>query len=79
MITENSLKYTVTYAKAGDKTEKQVEKAMLSTYDDKDVDNVQQITVTYVDNDINSATKGESFVGNVNICLLYTSPSPRDN
>ena len=61
LITDNSITYTVTYAKAGDTSPSQpLTTSMVSGYS-KTSKQTQNLTVTYEDNDNDSFTKGQTF------------------
>lgn len=69
LLTDNHVKYTVTYAKEGAKTAVDVTENMVEGYD-KQVTEEQNLTVTYVDNDENSYTKGEDKTETLNVTLI---------
>ena len=69
LLTDNHVKYTVTYAKEGAKTAVDVTENMVEGYD-KQVTEEQNLTVTYTDEDENSYTKGEDKTETLNVTLI---------
>ena len=75
IITDNSITYTVTYAKAGDKTPSSpLNPSMVQGYS-KTSKQTQNLKVKYTDNDTASASKGETFETNLSITLENTVSS----
>lgn len=68
IIDDNNIKYTVTYAKEGDKITNTLPSNMVSGYD-KTSEKTQNLTVTYTDNDENSFTNGEDFSADLSVTL----------
>lgn len=68
LITDNSITYTVTYAKAGDKTPETLVESMVTGYNKTNI-NAQTLTVTYTDNDTESYTKGTEFTADLTVTL----------
>ena len=74
IINDNNITYTVTYAKAGAKTPVVLAESMVAGYDKTDIAE-QNLTVTYTDNDSDSATKGESFTATLKVTLNNATTS----
>ena len=74
LINDNNITYTVTYAKAGAKTPVVLAESMVAGYDKTDIAE-QNLTVTYTDNDSDSATKGESFTATLKVTLNNATTS----
>ena len=68
LITDNNITYTVTYAKAGAKTPVVLAESMVAGYNKTDIAE-QNLTVTYTDNDVDSATNGQAFTATLKITL----------
>lgn len=68
LLTDNHVKYTVTYAKAGEKITENLTEDMVAGYNKKTTE-AQNLTVTYTDNDADSYTKGEDKTATLNIVL----------
>ena len=68
IITDNNITYTVTYAKAGAKTPVVLAESMVTGYSKTSVAE-QNLTITYTDNDIDSATNGQSFTATLDVTL----------
>ena len=68
VINDNNITYTVTYAKGGAQTAEPLTADMVSGYSKTSI-NEQNLTVTYTDNDTNSATKGDPFTANLKVTL----------
>jgi hypothetical protein len=68
LINNNSITYTVNYAKAGDKTPNPLSQNMVTGYDKTSVSS-QNLTVTYVDTDTNSATNTKEFTANLTVVI----------
>ncbi len=68
IITDNNITYTVTYAKAGAKTPVVLAESMVTGYSKTNTAE-QNLTVTYTDNDTNSATNGQDFTETLKITL----------
>ena len=68
IITNNNITYTVTYAKAGAKTPVVLAESMVTGYNKTNIAE-QNLTVTYTDNDIDSATNGQSFTATLDVTL----------
>ena len=71
LISDNSLEYTVTYAKAGAKTPVALAEAMVSGYVPEATAD-QNLTITYTDNDVNSFTKGDPFTATLKVKFQNT-------
>ena len=71
LISDNSLTYTVTYAKAGAKTPVALAEAMVSGYVPEATAD-QNLTITYTDNDVNSFTKGDPFTATLKVKFQNT-------
>ena len=71
LITDNNIKYTVTYAKAGAQPQVALAESMVSGYN-KATTTAQNLTITYTDNDSNSYTKGDNFTTNLQVTLMNT-------
>lgn len=71
VISDNSIKYTVTYAKAGAQTPVALDTAMLeaTTPYDKTATTEQTLTFKYTDTDTNSATNGDEFTADLKVTL----------
>ncbi len=68
VINNNSIKYTVTYAKAGEKEAQNLIESMVSGYNENTLE-AQSLTVKYVDEDALSYTNGEEFVDTLTVTL----------
>ena len=68
LINDNNITYTVTYAKAGAKTPVVLAESMVAGYNKTNIAE-QNLTVTYTDNDVDSATNGQSFTATLKITL----------
>ena len=68
IITDNNITYTVTYAKAGAKTPVVLAESMVTGYNKTNIAE-QNLTITYTDNDIDSATNGQSFTATLDVTL----------
>ena len=68
IISNNTIKYTVTYAKAGAQPAVDLSDTMVSGYNPTST-TTQNLTVKYTDNDENSSTKGDTFTTTLNITL----------
>ena len=68
MINDNNITYAVTYAKAGAKTPVVLAESMVTGYSKTSVAE-QNLTITYTDNDIDSATNGHSFTATLDVTL----------
>ena len=68
LINDNNITYTVTYAKAGAKTPVVLAESMVTGYSKTSVAE-QNLTITYTDNDIDSATNGQSFTATLDVTL----------
>ena len=68
LINANSIKYTVTYAKAGAKTPTALTESMVAGYNKESITD-QNLTITYTDTDTNSATNGQNFTANLKVTL----------
>ena len=71
LITDNSIKYTVTYAKAGAQSPIALAESMVSGYN-KATTTAQNLTITYTDNDSNSYTNGDNFTASLQVTLMNT-------
>ena len=69
LINDNNITYTVTYAKAGTKTPVVLAESMVAGYNKTNIAE-QNLTVTYTDNDVDSATNGQSFTATLDVTLL---------
>ena len=84
IITDNNITYTVTYAKAGAKTPVVLAESMVAGYNKTNIAE-QNLTVTYTDNDIDSATNGKAFTATLKITLsddiesMEISSTPKQN
>ena len=84
IITDNNITYTVTYAKAGAKTPVVLAESMVAGYNKTNIAE-QNLTVTYTDNDSDSATNGQSFTATLKITLsddiesMEISSTPKQN
>ena len=67
LIDDNTITYSVVYAKAGAQTDTLPE-SLLSAYDPTSTI-AQELTVTYIDSDPDSASNGETFTALLNITL----------
>ena len=67
-INDNNITYTVTYAKAGARTPVVLAESMVAGYNKTNIAE-QNLTVTYTDNDVDSATNGQSFTATLKITL----------
>ena len=74
LINDNDITYTVTYAKAGAKSPKALTESMVAGYNKTSVTN-QILTVTYVDSDVTSATKTQTFKTNLKVSLSNPTQS----
>ena len=68
LINDNNITYTVTYAKAGAKTPVVLAESMVAGYNKTNIAE-QNLTVTYTDNDVDSATNGQSFTATLDVTL----------
>ena len=68
LINDNNITYTVTYAKAGAKTPVVLAESMVAGYNKTNIAE-QNLTVTYTDNDVDSATNGQAFTATLKITL----------
>ena len=68
LINDNNIIYTVTYAKAGAKTPVVLAESMVAGYNKTNIAE-QNLTVTYTDNDVDSATNGQAFTATLKITL----------
>ena len=71
LITDNSIKYTVTYAKAGAQSPIALAESMVNGYN-KATTTAQNLTVTYTDNDSSSYTNGNNFTTSLQVTLMNT-------
>ena len=71
LITDNSIKYTVTYAKAGAQSPIALAENMVSGYN-KATTTAQNLTITYTDNDSSSYTNGNNFTTSLQVTLMNT-------
>ena len=71
LITDNSIKYTVTYAKAGAQSLIALAESMVSGYN-KATTTAQNLTITYTDNDSSSYTNGDNFTASLQVTLMNT-------
>ena len=84
IITDNNITYTVTYAKAGAKTPVVLAESMVAGYNKTNIAE-QNLTVTYTDNDSDSATNGKAFTATLKITLsddiesMEISSTPKQN
>ena len=69
LLTDNHVKYTVTYAKEGAKTTADLTESMVAEYNKQSTE-TQNLTVTYTDNDANSYTKGEDQTATLDVTLV---------
>ena len=69
LIDDNTITYTVVYAKAKGKEPEPLTESMVSTFSSTDT-NPQNLTVTYLDNDDNSFTKGENKTATLTVTLV---------
>ena len=69
LINDNNITYTVTYAKAGAKPPVVLAESMVTGYNKTNIAE-QNLTVTYTDNDVDSATNGQSFTATLDVTLL---------
>ena len=74
LINDNNIMYTITYAKAGAKTPIALTESMVAGYNKTSVTN-QILTVTYVDSDVTSATKTQTFKTNLKVSLSNPTQS----
>ena len=74
LINDNNIMYTITYAKAGAKTPTSLTESMVAGYNKTSVTN-QTLTVTYVDSDVTSATKTQTFKTNLKVSLSNPTQS----
>ena len=74
LINDNNIMYTITYAKAGAKTPTALTESMVAGYNKTSVTN-QTLTVTYVDSDVTSATKTQTFKANLKVSLSNPTQS----
>ena len=72
LITENNIQYIVTYAKAGAKSPTTLLESMVTGYHKTDTVS-KSLTVTYIDNDVNSFTVGQSFTATLNANFQNTA------
>ena len=68
LINDNNITYVVTYAKAGARTPVVLTESMVTGYSKTSVAE-QNLTITYTDNDIDSATNGQIFTAPLKITL----------
>ena len=68
IINNNNVMYTVTYAKAGDKTAVAVTESMVTGYNPNTL-TAQNLTVTYTDSDTLSYTNGQDFTTTLTVTL----------
>ena len=68
IINNNNVMYTVTYAKAGDKTAVAVTESMVTGYNQNTI-TAQNLTVTYTDSDTLSYTNGQDFTATLIVTL----------
>ena len=68
IINNNNVMYTVTYAKAGDKTAVAVTESMVTGYN-PNILTAQNLTVTYIDSDTLSYTNGQGFTTTLTVTL----------
>ena len=68
LINDNNITYTVTYAKAGAKTPVVLAESMVVGYNKTNIAE-QNLTLTYTDNDVDSATNGQAFTATLKITL----------
>ena len=68
IINNNNVMYTVTYAKAGDKTAVAVAESMVTGYNQNTL-TAQNLTVTYIDLDTLSYTNGQDFTATLTVTL----------
>ncbi len=68
LISDNNISYSVTYAKAGAKPPLTLAESMVDGYSSTSI-SAQNLIVTYLDSDIDSATNGENFTATLNITL----------
>ena len=68
LINDNNITYTVTYAKAGAKTPVVLAESIVAGYNKTNIAE-QNLTVTYTDNDVDSATNGQSFTATLDVTL----------
>ena len=68
IINNNNVMYTVTYAKAGDKTAVAVSESMVTGYNQNTI-TAQNLTVTYTDSDTLSYTNGQDFTSTLTVTL----------
>ena len=84
LINDNNITYAVTYAKAGAKTPVVLAESMVTGYSKTSVAE-QNLTVTYTDNDSDSATNGQRFTATLKITLsddiesMEISSTPKQN
>ena len=71
LITDNSIKYTVTYAKAGAQSPIALAESMVSGYN-KATTTAQNLTITYTDNESSSYTNGDNFTASLQVTLMNT-------
>ena len=74
LINDNNIMYTITYAKEGAKTPTALTESMVAGYNKTSVTN-QTLTVTYVDSDVTSATKTQTFKTNLKVSLSNPTQS----
>ena len=74
LINDNNIMYTITCAKAGAKTPTALTESMVAGYNKTSVTN-QTLTVTYVDSDVTSATKTQTFKTNLKVSLSNPTQS----
>ena len=68
LINDNSIMYTITYAKTGAQSPIALVDAMVSGYNPTST-STQSLTVTYVDSDTNSFTNGQNFTATLEVTL----------
>ena len=74
LINDNNIMYTIAYAKAGAKTPTALTESMVAGYNKTSVTN-QTLTVTYVDSDVTSATRTQTFKTNLKVSLSNPTQS----
>ena len=74
LISNNSITYTVTYAKGGAKSPVALTDSMVTGYN-KTETAAQNLTVTYTDNDTNSYTNGTNIIATLNVTLTNSVTS----
>ena len=74
LIIDNNITYTVTYAKAGDKSPIPLIATMVTGYNKTETTS-KVLTVTYTDNDADSFSNGETFTATLNANFKNTAKS----